>query len=190
LYDEKTNEITWEDYFYIGETQTEMKSGATITGRNPYEGSTGEATAVELGCLYTYESTGWNEDPKRSPSEKYFAIENQPGKTNNFYVSQSQAGTYIVVQNIPGSGGTGTFEPLEKVAIILTGLPYDAGTLITQTFSPGVIGMLSGESPTLDISYNKDTGWAGRSSQIERISAVNSIYDAMLKATAGGPGSY
>jgi hypothetical protein len=102
LYGQDTNNISWTENFYIGETQVQLTNGATITGTAPFCGADGNPAAVDLGKLYTYDNTGWQKQPKTGPQAQSFAISNLPRQTNNFYVSQNQSGQYIVVQNLVG----------------------------------------------------------------------------------------
>lgn len=184
LYGQDSNDINWTENFYIGETQVQMTNGATITGTAPYKGADGNPAAVALGKLYTYDNAGWQPQPKAGPQSQSFAIANLPRQTNNFYVSQNQSGQYIAVQNLVGSGGLGTFEPLESIAILLATQSYNTGTLIIQTYTPGIIAMLSGQSPNVQVAYNVDTGWSGPANQTQNIGAVDSIYDALINASA------
>ena len=146
LYDQAENKISWTENFYIGETQIQAQNGATITGGNPYTGASSSPAVIQLNRLYTYGDIDWNKNPTEGVNNKSFAIQNKPHKTNNFYVSQHESGKYIVVQSIPGASGIGTFEPVEKIAVILATQSHNTGTLITQTYSPGLIVFLNGES--------------------------------------------
>ncbi|HUI19457.1 MAG TPA: hypothetical protein VLZ74_00195 [Methylocella sp.] len=185
LYGQATNVINWTENFYIGETQVQMTNGATITGTAPYNGADGNPAPVALGKLYTYDTTGWQPQPKPGPQPQSFAITNLPKQTNNFYVSQNDSGQYIVVQNLVGNGGLGTFQPLESIAILLATQSYDTGTLIIQTYTPGIIAMLSGQAPNVQVAYNVNTGWSGPGNQTKNIGAVDSMYDALINATPG-----
>lgn len=161
-----------------------MEYAATITGTAPYNGSGTSPAVVSTGQLYTYDTTGWQANPTDGPSLGSFAISNLPPKTNNFYVSQEQSGWHIVVQSLGGTGGLGMFEPLERIATMLTSIPYNTGELIVQTFSPGLIALLSGAAPSVSVEFDKDTGWSGPSSQTQNITPTSNLYDALVDATA------
>ncbi len=70
-------------------------------------------------------------------------------------------GSILSFKTLLEAGGLGTFEPLESIAILLATQSYNTGTLIIQTYTPGIIAMLSGQSPNVQVAYNVDTGWSG-----------------------------
>ena len=185
LYNQNQININWEENYYIGETITSSsQSGVVVSGVNPYISSS-NIQAVKLGCNYIYSGVTWNPNPTSAPSQTAFFIENDPSTLNNFYVSQkanqdSGATDYIVVQGILGDGGTASFTPIQTIALILSTAAVQKGAIVIQAFSPGVTVTLGG-SASATLSYNKDSGWNGPSSQVAKLPSNAPIYTSLLQ---------
>jgi hypothetical protein len=183
LYDQGEVTIRWQEEYYIGEETSNIVSGAVVSGVNPYESET-NIQSVNLGDNYIYQGVQWNPNPTSAPTKTAFWIENDQSSVNNFYVSQlavSGPDDYIVVQEILGSGGTGSFTPVEVIAMILSTQSVDKGTMITQAFSSGAIVTMVNVT-SASITYNKDTGWEGPSSQLTLLPDKDPIYQSMLQS--------
>jgi hypothetical protein len=180
LYDQATITVDWQEDFYVGETTTQMQNGATIGGTNPYTGSGTNPASVALGSRYTYQGTAWDKKPATGPVQDAFCIENNAPQVNNFYVTQRSPDEYIVVQQILGAGGLGTFEPIEVVSMILGTQSEQVGTIVTQAFSPGAIATLPTGATSMEITYNKDSGWTGPVGSFSVLTAGSNVYNEML----------
>jgi hypothetical protein len=181
LYDQATNTITWYEDYYIGEENTQVSNGAAVAGVNPYA-TTQNVLSVSLGQNYTFPGSAWNPQSSGQPIDTAFTILNQEQTVNNFYVSQkvtSGPDDYIVVTELAGSGGLGTFTPIETIALILSTQPYSTGTMITEAFSPGAIITLPGISQA-SLAYDMNTGWSATAGQLTKLEIGNPVYDSML----------
>lgn len=193
LYDQASNNITWYEDYYIGEESVEIQNGASVSGINPYANPQ-SILSVSLGQNYTFPGTAWDQQSSGQPIDTAFTILNQESAVNNFYVSQkvtSGPNDYIVVTELAGSGGLGTFTPIETIALILSTQPYSTGTMITEAFSPGAIVTLAGITQA-SLAYDMNTGWSATAGQLTTLEIGNSVYDSMLTsantalAAAGG----
>ncbi len=183
LYDQGEVTIQWDEHYYIGETTTKLQAGAVVSGVNPYI-SQSNIQSVSTGKNYIYSGVEWNPNPTSGLNSAAFFIENDPSQTNSFYVSQqadSGVKTAIVIQEILGSGGNASFTPIEVIALILSTQLQKVGTIITQAFSPGAILTMSGVMSS-SISYNKDTGWKGPSSQLTLLNDNAPVYQSLLQS--------
>lgn len=183
LYDQSSNTITWEEEYYIGEESNEIENGASVSGTNPYVSPTA-IVSISLGENYIFPGTAWNPQSVAQPNEQVFTIQNTEQSINNFYVSQKVTtgpADYIVVTELLGSGGLGTFEPIETVAMILSTQPYSTGTMITEAFSPGAIVTLAGITAA-SLSYDMNSGWAASAGELSTLELGNPVYNSMLTA--------
>jgi hypothetical protein len=183
LYDQSSNTISWYEDYYIGEESTEIQNGAAISGTNPYA-TPNSILSVGLGQNYIFPGTAWNPQSENQPIDTAFTIQNNEQAVNNFHVSQKVTNgpeDYIVVTELLGSGGLGTFTPIETVAMILSTQPYSTGTMITEAFSPGAIITLAGiQSGTL--AYDGQNGWSATAGQLTLLNFGDAVYDSMLGA--------
>src|SRR5579884_3369198 len=167
LYDQASNTITWQEEYYIGEENTQIQNGASVSGTNPFV-SPSAIVSVSLGQNYIFPGTAWNPQSTAQPNDEVFTIQNTEASVNNFYVSQKVSTgpeDYIVVTKLLGSGGLGTFMPIETIAMILSTQPYSTGTMITEAFSPGAIVTLAGIT-SASLSYDMNTGWSATAGQL------------------------
>ena len=183
LYNQDPIGISWEEDLFIGETTTQLKQGATVSGTNPYIDST-TITAVNLGQNYIYQGLQWNPDPTTGVNPNAFSIENNTSKVNNFYVSQKSDinPDCIVVQSILGTQGVATFIPIQTISMILSTNEQQKGTIITQAFSPGFIITLIGNQTSINITYDINKGWGGPTGSTSKLAKGDSVYDAMTKS--------
>jgi hypothetical protein len=184
--DQDTISISWEESYYIGETNANLENGANVTGTTPYIASK-NIKGVDLGKNYIYKGGTWDPNPTDSGSSNYFSIENDPFCVNNFYVSQKSGDShstpdYIVVQSVLGAGGNASFIPIETVAMILATNPQTIGTIITQAFSSGFIITMAGDDTSVNITYDKGLGWSGPSGSTAELKNGDSIYNSMLNS--------
>ncbi|GEM_PF-3875713 len=186
LYDQASNTITWQEEYYIGEENTQIQNGASVSGTNPFV-SPSAIVSVSLGQNYIFPGTAWNPQSTAQPNDEVFTIQNTEASVNNFYVSQKVSTgpeDYIVVTKLLGSGGLGTFMPIETIAMILSTQPYSTGTMITEAFSPGAIVTLAGIT-SASLSYDMNTGWSATAGQLTALQLGNAVYDSMLNAASG-----
>lgn len=184
--DQDTISISWEESYYIGETNGNLENGAKVTGTAPYITSE-NIKGVDLGKNYIYKGVCWQPDPTDSGSSNYFSIENEPSRVNNFYVSQKSGYNpslpdYIVVKSLLGTGGNAIFIPIKTVAMILATNSLTIGTIITQAFSPGFIITMAGDDTSVKITYDKELGWSGPSGSTAELKRGDSIYNSMLNS--------
>jgi hypothetical protein len=186
LSDQDPNTITWYEDYYIGETSTEIKDGETIVGKNPFASST-NIQSIELGKKYVFPGTDWNLQPVDFQNNDQFAIQNTEQQVNQFYVSQKLGSdaAYIVVTQLLGSNGQGTFTPIETVALILSTKAVTTGAMVDQAFSPGAIITLSGNTGSL--TYDKDKGWSASAGDLKSLASSDPVYESMRKAAQASP---
>jgi hypothetical protein len=183
LYDEDPITVTWSENYYIGEDSSANQNGALINGTNAYP-APGVVESVALGKMYSYEGTGWDANPANAPSTDAFWILNAPSQVNNFYVSQQvgSAPSYIAVQTLSGTGGEGSFEPIETVGLIFSTQPITQGTIITQAFSAGATVTYVG-STAETVSWDMNTAWTANDNT-QPLPLNASIYEALLGNTS------
>jgi hypothetical protein len=150
------NTIAWqENYSGYTSTTTNLANGVQITAAFSAPMSLGQEMTVGIGGIGTVTNTG---------TTGYLEVLNNT--TTQFtcgvsvYNPTSQTSNPIAAFPLFGQG-LDTFVPVEYAYFMFATQAVNTGSVIEQSFAPGILINMTGQTSAVTVSYDINNGWTG-----------------------------
>jgi hypothetical protein len=146
----KTNQITWEQNYYMYATTTQLQAGARISLT-----STSDA-ALQLGPIYEFYTGTFHTSTQGAPTT--YNLLNSGGQSLTFGLAQEATvnGTTVMSPlnaTRVGNAQNATFTPIETVSIYLSSFSNN-GVVISQVAGSALVVQLTSQKPVANIGFN------------------------------------
>jgi hypothetical protein len=161
-----STKLEWQVDYQAYSSFSEIVPKGHITAKANYD--------IDLGQTFIIDNLQGVGNVVAEGSRNAITIYNDVNRRFTCGISQETGGTFSQICAAPiVNGSTNTFIPIEKVLLLFATEQYNTGTVIIQSFGPGVMVDLTGAtSRTVEYSIAKRWTWSGTWAQ-----AVNSRTD-------------
>jgi hypothetical protein len=149
----KTNQITWEQSYFMYATTTQLQAGAKITLT-----STTDA-AVQLGPIYEFFSNLFHPTTQGAPNTYNLLNSGEQSLTFGLAQEATVNGTTVMSPlnaTRVGNAQSATFTPIETVSIYLSSFSNN-GVVISQVAGSALVVQLTSQKPVANIGFNNAT---------------------------------
>ena len=149
----KTNQITWEQSYFMYATTTQLQAGARINLT-----STTDA-AVQLGPIYEFFSNLFHATTQGAPNTYNLLNSGEQSLTFGLAQEATVNGTAVMSPlnaTRVGNAQSATFTPIETVSIYLSSFSNN-GVVISQVAGSALVVQLTSQKPVANIGFNNAT---------------------------------